>query len=237
MFRPEYQLWWFSFNLIFYFTFFLISLSQVQNGLFLIILSFAPGDHDVNKSSYIRNLMFKVWIMHDVWFLNRRRVLKTPHPIFIFFISLLKETWPFVYINLKALWKDVTSHLTWAFCSGELKRLEVTTSIYVFLIFSFCTIVYEHFKQYVVLGFVLELWQLNVQRVWVFILVGGGGWGGVILIPKHCPRGNVWVLCRPSIDLKDKWRFFPKAFQNYTMRGFFSYGHVLHTSFIIVMIF
>lgn len=37
------------------------------------------------QSNYIRHLMFKVWIMHDVWFLNRRRVLKTPHPIFIFF--------------------------------------------------------------------------------------------------------------------------------------------------------
>lgn len=97
-----------------------------------------------------------------------------------------------------------------------------------FLIFSYCTIVYEHFKQYIVLGFVLELWQLNVQRVWVFILVGGG----VILIPQHCPRGNVWVLCRPSIDLKDKWRSFPKAFQNYTLRGFFlirtRFAHFIH---------
>lgn len=80
-----------GFPLIWYSTlhFFLISLSQVQNGLFLIILSFAPGDHDVNKSNYIRNLMFKVWIMHDVWFLNRRRVLKTPPPIFIFFLLFL----------------------------------------------------------------------------------------------------------------------------------------------------
>lgn len=56
--------------------------------------------------------------------------------------------------------------------------------------------------------------------------------GGVILIPKHCPRGNVWVLCRPSIDLKDKWRSFPKAFQNYTLRGFFlirtRFAHFIH---------
>lgn len=174
--------------------------------------------------------MFKVWIMHDVWFLNRRRVLKTPHPIFIFFYFSFKGNVAFCLYKfespLKGCYKP--SHLSLLFRWAKMVRGH-NVYIWFFLIFSFCTIVYEHFKQYVVLGFVLELWQLNVQRVWVFILVGGGG---VILIPKHCPRGNVWVLCRPSIDLKDKWRSFPKAFQNYTLRGFFlirtRFAHFIH---------
>lgn len=162
--------------------------------------------------------MFKVWIMHDVWFLNRRRVLKTPHPIFIFFYFSFKGNVAFCLYKfespLKGCYKP--SHLSLLFRWAKMVRGH---NVYIcfFLIFSFCTIVYEHFKQYVVLGFVLKLWQFNVQLVWVFILGGGG----VILIPKHCPKGNAWVLCRPSIDLKDKWRSFPKAFQNYTLRGFF----------------
>lgn len=95
-----------------------------------------------------------------------------------------------------------------------------------FLIFSYCTIVYEHFKQYLVLS-----WNYDNQTFnwYEFLYLGGGG---VILIPKHCPRGNVWVLCRPSIDLKDKWKSFPKAFQNYTLRGFFlirtRFAHFIH---------
>lgn len=126
------------------------------------------------QSNYIRNLMFKVWIMHDVWFLNRRRVLKTPHPIFIFFISLLKETWPFVYINLKALWKDVTGHLTWAFCSGELKRLEATTSIYVFFNFLVLYDCIRTFQAVCCTWFCLEIMTIKRSTGMSFYIGGGG---------------------------------------------------------------
>lgn len=173
--------------------------------------------------------MFKVWIMHDVWFLNRRRVLKTPHPIFILFYFSFKGNLAFCLYKfespLKGCYKP--SHLSLLFrWAKKVRSHNVYICFFNFLVLYDCI---RTFQAVCCTWFCLGIMTIKRSTGMSFYIGGGGG---VILIPKHCPRGNVWVLCRPSIDLKDKWRSFPKAFQNYTLRGFFlirtRFAHFIH---------
>lgn len=146
--------------------------------------------------------MFKVWIMHDVWFLNRRRVLKTPHPIFILFYFSFKGNLAFCLYKfespLKGCYKP--SHLSLLFrWAKKVRSHNVYICFFNFLVLYDCI---RTFQAVCCTWFCLGIMTIK-RSTGMSFYIGGG-----------------------------KWRSFPKAFQNYTLRGFFlirtRFAHFIH---------
>lgn len=119
--------------------------------------------------------MFKVWIMHDVWFLNRRRVLKTPHPIFILFYFSFKGNLAFSLYKfespLKGCYKP--SHLSLLFrWAKKVRSHNVYICFFNFLVLYDCI---RTFQAVCCTWFCLGIMTIKRSTGMSFYIGGGGG--------------------------------------------------------------